>query len=239
MTARSFFANLFETFKKNPVTTVLIWLNILVFLVEIVLGIASENSTVLSLLGRGFAATDLARWGGLWPALVKYDQSWWRLVSSMFLHGGLLHVASNLFVLHLLGRPLEDTIGWWRHLFIYMLSGLGGGLAVVFLGAQNSVTIGASGAIYGIIGALLYITFQEPHWFPPASVRSIRTLMVLNLMFTFLIPGVSIAGHLGGLAIGVLAMIALMPKTPWWQRRRRRYDHGYETVLDGEAEYVD
>jgi membrane associated rhomboid family serine protease len=63
--------------------------------------------------------------------------------------------------------------------------------------------------------------------------------MVINLMFTFLIPGVSIAGHLGGLAIGVLTMIVLMPKTPWWQRRRRRYDHGYETVLDGEAEYVD
>lgn len=238
MTFRSFFSNAWESLKKSPVTTVLFWLNVLAFLAQFVAALAIDPGSLFSILVEGFKATDLARFGGIWPALIQYDGSWWRLVTAMFLHGGLLHIASNMFGLILLGRPLEDTIGWWRYLIVYVLSGLGSGVAVVFLGAQNTVTIGASGAIYGIIGALLYLTFQQPHWFTPAGVRSVRTLMVLNLVFTFLIPGISIAGHLGGLAVGVLTMIVLLPKTPWWQRRIKRYDHGYETVLDGEGEYV-
>jgi rhomboid protease GluP len=238
MTFRSFLANAWESLKKSPVTTVLFWLNILAFLAQFVAALAINPGSFFAFLFTGFPATDLARFGGIWPALIRYDGSWWRLLTAMFLHGGLLHIASNLFALYVLGRPLEDTIGWWRYLIVYGLSGLGSGLAVVFLGAQNTVTIGASGAIYGIIGALLYLTFQQPHWFTPAGVRSVRSLMVLNLVFTFLIPGISIAGHLGGLVVGVLTMIVLLPKTPWWQRRRRRFDHGYETVLDGDGEYV-
>lgn len=234
MTTRSFFANLWESFKKNPVTNALIGLNILAFLVQF--GLSGFS---LSALAGGFDAQDLADWGGIWPEMIQYDGSWWRLLSAMFLHDGFLHLASNLFGLIVLGRPLEDLIGWWRYGILYFLAGLGSGLAVVFLGEQNTVTIGASGAIYGIIGALLYITFQQPHWFTPMSVRSLRTLIVINLAFTFLVPGISIFGHLGGLAVGVLLMILLLPKTPWWQRRRKRIDYGYETVLDGEGEYVD
>ncbi|MCK7487606.1 MAG: rhomboid family intramembrane serine protease [Bacillus subtilis] len=109
----------------------------------------------------GFSSVQLVAWGGLWPSYVRAYGEYWRLITSMFLHGGLLHIVSNLFVLYILGTALERTVGPLRYLALYTLSGLGGGLAVLYLGAQNTVTIGASGAIYGIIGALLYITFQN------------------------------------------------------------------------------
>ncbi len=210
--------------KQYPVTGSIVVVNSIVFLLQAIFG--------------GFSSVQLVAWGGLWPSYVRAYGEYWRLVTSMFLHGGLLHVVSNLFVLYILGTALERTLGPLRYLALYTLSGLGGGLAVLYLGAQNTVTIGASGAIYGIIGALLYITFQKPTWFTPQSVRSIRSLMIVNLVFTFLVPGVSIPGHLGGLAIGVLAIIVLLPNKPYFRRFEKRFDYGFETVDEGEGEYV-
>jgi rhomboid protease GluP len=213
----------FGRFVKNyPVTGSIVVLNAVIFLLQAIFG--------------GFSSQELVEWGGLWPILIKGTNAYWRILTSMFLHGGLLHVISNLFVLYLLGTALERTMGPLRYFLLYMFSGIGGGLAVLYLGAQNTVTIGASGAIYGIIGALLYITFQKPTWFTPESVRSIRSLMLINLIFTFLVPGVSIPGHLGGLAIGILTMIVLLPNKPYFRRFEKRFDYGFETIE--EDDYV-
>lgn len=224
-------ANFGQFIKNYPVTGSIVVLNALIFLLQAIFG--GFESII-----RGFSSQSLVDWGGLWPLLIKGTGAYWRLLTSMFLHGGLLHVVSNLFVLYLLGTALERTMGPLRYLLLYLFSGIGGGLAVLYLGAQNTVTIGASGAIYGIIGALLYITFQKPTWFTPQSVRSIRSLMLINLVFTFLVPGVSIPGHLGGLAVGILAMIVLLPSKPYFRRFEKRFDYGFETVEDGEGEYV-
>jgi membrane associated rhomboid family serine protease len=82
------------------------------------------------------------------------------------------------------------------------------------------LTIGASGALYGIMAAMMYITFRYPHWFTPASVRSIRQTTILNFIITFLFPNISIIGHVAGFVFGILASILLVPKMPYFLKFR-------------------
>lgn len=210
--------------KSYPVTAVIIILNFLMFLLTVFTG--------------GFTSDNLIRLGGIVPAFVINNKEIYRIISGMFLHGGLFHFLMNMFVLYVLGTALEKALGPIRFLGLYLIAGIGSGLAVVFFSAEYTLTIGASGAIWGIIGALLVITFVRPLWFTARSVRSIRSMMIINLILTFAFPGISVSGHIGGLVTGALIILLLLPKKPHFIKKAREFHQGFEVVGDGEAKIV-
>jgi membrane associated rhomboid family serine protease len=132
------------------------------------------------------------------------DGDWWRLITAAFLHASLLHIAFNMLALWWVGGPLEEAMGPWRYLSIYFVSGLTGSVGAL-LASPNAVTVGASGAIFGLFGAMVVIQWQSTG----SLAGPATTLILVNLAITFAIPGISWGGHLGGLVGGVLATLAL------------------------------
>jgi membrane associated rhomboid family serine protease len=188
------------------VTTTLVVVNCLVAL------LAAISAGPSALFGGGMgglmgADTPLHRAGalvGFWVA----DGEYYRLVSSMFLHYGLLHLAMNMWALWVLGRLLETTLGPMRFLALYALSGLGGSVAVYLFGSPSTATAGASGAIFGLFAALFVILRRMGR-----DASSVVPILLINLVITFTVPGISIAGHLGGLVTGA-AVAAGMAYAP-------------------------
>lgn len=151
----------------------------------------------------------LTRMGSLVPERVFAGQ-WWRLFACTFLHGGVLHVVLNLVVLWVLGRSLEPIIGTWRFLFIYFASGLAGSAASSWFVTSQSV--GASGAIWGLLGAHAALAFYPRPLLPSALVglarRTAATNLVLNLVNSFN-PHVDAAAHVGGGLMGALIVVLM------------------------------
>jgi len=140
------------------------------------------------------------------PAVLQHGE-WWRIGTGAFMHGGLTHLALNMVALWQIGRELEVTIGSSRTLAIYVASLVASGLAVVHF-APNDVTVGASGAIFGLFGALLAVGVRLGAR-GRELVRRILPIIAINLAFTFAIPFISKAGHLGGLVAGFIVGLAL------------------------------
>ena len=126
------------------------------------------------------------------------DGDWWRIITAGFLHAGLLHLAFNMYFLYFLGMLMEPEIGRLRFAAIYFVSMIGGSLGALFL-TPNAYTVGASGAVFGLMGAAI-IGMRARGIDPMQS--GLGVTLLLNLAITFLIPGISIGGHLGGLFAG-------------------------------------
>jgi membrane associated rhomboid family serine protease len=174
------------------VTWALVAANVLVYLVTVAQGRGINNPG-----GEVFVK-------GLLFGPAVADGEWWRLITAAFLHGNLLHIGLNMLVLYWLGSSVEAYLGPARYLAVYLVSGLAGS-AGALITTPNEPTVGASGAIFGVMGSLLMIEYLQTRQLAgPAA-----TLIVVNLLFTFTIPGISIGGHLGGLAGGILATLAL------------------------------
>ena len=144
---------------------------------------------------------DAATWG---PAVDELGE-WWRIVSGGFLHFDLRHVAMNMILLFLLGRRLETRVGPGWFAGLYAVSLLGGSAGALLL-SPNAFTAGASGAVYGVMGGL-YLVERASGGDPWND--GIGSLVILNVVLSFLIPNISIGGHLGGLVAGALAGWAL------------------------------
>lgn len=123
---------------------------------------------------------------------------WYRLATSAFLHDGLIHLAFNMYALAILGLLLEKELGVVRFLLVYVLSTLGGALGAILL-SPIAFTVGASGAVYGLLGALVVIQRSIQGSFRNSPLMF---LLIINLLFTFAIPQISVGGHLGGLIVG-------------------------------------
>ncbi len=175
-----------------PVTTALVALNVVVFLVSMVMD--------RDVSAAGFRGRFTFDWG-LYPPLVG-DGEWWRLVTGGFLHAGALHLGMNMFVLYTIGVSLEPAIGKARFLTAYAVSLIGGALGVVLLFERGQgLTVGASGAIFGLFGVL--VVYQLVQGLNPLQ-SGLGTIILLNLVFTFAIPGISVGGHVGGLVAGAI-----------------------------------
>jgi membrane associated rhomboid family serine protease len=148
----------------------------------------------------GLGGSELFRQGALFGPAVA-DGDYWRLVTSGFLHAGLLHLLFNMYLLYILGTMLEPTIGRVRFGIIYFVSVLCGSFGVLLV-SPNSFAVGASGAVFGLMGAAVVI-LRNRGIDPRQS--GLPFLIGLNLLFTFLVPGISIGAHLGGLIGGALA----------------------------------
>jgi len=135
------------------------------------------------------------------PAIV--DGEWWRIVSSMFLHIGFIHIMLNMLALYYLGSPVERMYGSVRFTFIYFVSGIVGGVTSFAL--TPSVAAGASGAIYGLFGALLFFGVVHKKLFFQTMGSNLLWIIALNIVFSFSIPQVDMGAHLGGLFGGFLA----------------------------------
>jgi membrane associated rhomboid family serine protease len=147
----------------------------------------------------------LLREGGLAQGAIA-DGEYWRLVTSGFLHFGLIHLLFNMFVLYILGGMLEPALGRLRFGIVYFVSMLAGSFGALLLSAPNTLTAGASGAVFGMMGAAV-IVMRNRGINPMES--GLGLWIGLNLLITFTIPGISIGGHIGGLLGGGLAALVM------------------------------
>jgi membrane associated rhomboid family serine protease len=142
------------------------------------------------------------------------DGDWWRIVTAGFLHAGLLHIAFNMYVLYILGTLLEPGIGTARFLGVYFVSLLAGSFGALLL-SPNEITVGASGAIFGLMSAAFIVA---RHRGIEQLAGQIALFIGINLLFTVGVSGISIGGHLGGLIGGALAGLLVVLS----ERRARR-----------------
>ncbi|UOQ93737.1 rhomboid family intramembrane serine protease [Halobacillus shinanisalinarum] len=189
------------TFGKPMLTYVLLALNILAYLF-----IEYKGSTT--------SITTLIEYGAKYnPAIV--DGEWWRILSSMFLHIGTLHLLMNMLALYYLGAAVERIYGTLRFTFIYFLAGIFGGLASFMLNPQ--VAAGASGAIFGLFGALLYFGVHYKRLFFRTMGYNLIFVIGINLAFGILVPQVDNGAHMGGLLGGFIASaVCNLPKKKQW-----------------------
>lgn len=182
-----------ELFKpKTPVVTyTLIAINILIFLLGIIFNM---QDTLINLF---------ANYG----PLVTENHQYYRLFTSMFMHANFLHIAFNMYALYLLGSQAEGFFGKTKFLTIYILSGLSGSLLSILLN-QGAVSVGASGAIFGILGALLYFGFNYRVYLGNTLIKEILPIILINLAFGFAITGVDNYAHIGGLVGGLTTAMA-------------------------------
>ncbi|MCT2586540.1 rhomboid family intramembrane serine protease [Actinophytocola gossypii] len=166
--------------------------------------------------------------GALVPAFVAAGE-WWRLITSGFLHfgnyGGFgpVHLLFNMFALWVIGRDLEVALGRLRFIGVYLLSLLGGSTAVMLFGDPGGGVAGASGAVYGLFGGIAVVVFRSK--LNPAPVL---TLIAINIVLSFTLPGISLLGHVGGLLAGALASAAMVYAPP---ARRTQVQLGTCVVL--------
>jgi membrane associated rhomboid family serine protease len=179
---------------QAPATMILIGVNVLVYVIT-----AAQGGGINLPGGELFS-----KWA-LQGAAVS-DGDWWRLVTAMFLHGSILHLGFNMLALYWLGTIIEQALGTPRFLLVYAVSGLAGSAGALWFSSQFAVTVGASGAIFGLIGALLILEYLSTG----SLMGQAMVLILVNLALTFAVPGISIGGHLGGLAGGIVATYALM-----------------------------
>jgi membrane associated rhomboid family serine protease len=173
------------------VTRALVAINVGVYLAELANG-SGINAD------RGYFFQNGALYG---PFVAHGD--WWRLFTAMFLHYGPIHLGLNMLALYWFGTVVEGAIGHLRFLVLYLVSGLAGSAGALLL-TPSSPTVGASGAIFGVLGALLILEWLATGSFAGPAL----TLIVVNLAFTFAVPNISAGGHLGGLAAGIVGMFA-------------------------------
>lgn len=133
------------------------------------------------------------------------DHEYWRLLTSGFLHLSVMHIAVNMISLYILGTMLEPILGTARFLMVYLTSLFGGSAAVALLAGENTATAGASGAIYGLMGAMLVIVLKLK-----ARAGQVVAIIAINLFISVSVPGISLVGHLGGLLFGTLATVAVL-----------------------------
>ncbi|WP_214406698.1 rhomboid family intramembrane serine protease [Pseudonocardia lacus] len=138
------------------------------------------------------------------PRLVGAGE-WWRVVTAGFLHIGPVHLVFNMLALYVLGRDLESVLGRGRFLAVYFIAMLGGSAAVMVFDLPRIEVAGASGAVFGLMGGLAVVLRRMR--FPLGQVVG---LIVVNIVISFVIPGISITGHLGGLVVGAAATAALV-----------------------------
>lgn len=185
-----------EGFAETPATYVLIGLSVIGYLIEIATGAGGLSGGGLSQFMIDF---------GLYGPFVA-EGEWYRLITSGFLHAGLIHLGFNMFLLFFLGRLLEPALGTPRFLALYFASLLAGSFGALLV-EPETVTVGASGAVYGLAGATFIIARGRGM---EALAGQIGFLIVFNLIFSFVVPRISVGGHIGGLVGGILCALIIV-----------------------------
>lgn len=176
--------------------------NILIFLV---LDVTGDTESAVFMYDHGAMYPD-AVWGG---------GEWYRLISCMFLHFGIHHLANNMLILFFLGEYLERSLGHIKYVLLYICSGFGGSLLSMFFMIRNqdaAVSAGASGAVFGVIGALIFIALRNKGKLGDLTSKRLAFMAVLSLYHGFTASGVDNMAHVGGLVCGFLLSALLYRK---------------------------
>lgn len=187
------YAKVFEP-KNIIITPIIILLCVIVFVLMYVLGNGSENIETLVMFGAN------------WQPLVKAGEVW-RLFTSMFLHIGIIHLVCNMYSLWIIGRQLETFLGKFKFLIVYLGSGILGSLLSVVV--HSSVSAGASGAIFGLMGSLLYFGYHYRLYLGSVMKTQVIPVILINLLIGFTLSGIDNFAHIGGLIGGYLFTMAL------------------------------
>lgn len=172
--------------KKPIVTWIIIALCIIMFFVS----------------GMGYDTYTLVKYGANFSGLVRNGELY-RLVTYMFLHAGIVHIGLNMYSLYIVGPRVEDFFGKWKYILIYFVSGICGGLLSIGV-TPNVVSVGASGAIFGLFGALIYFGYNYRGYIGAMIRSQIVPIVIYNLFMGLFIPGIDMWGHVGGLIGGIL-----------------------------------
>lgn len=189
--------------KKEPATAVIIILNLLVFLVVEITG-GSQN------------VEHMVQCGAAYTPYILENGEWYRIFTCMFLHFGMAHLANNMLVLFVLGGRLERAVGKIKFLLIYMLGGVAGNICSMVLDMKSfdfAVSAGASGAVFAVMGAMIYVLVRRKGRVEDITARQIVIMAAFSLYFGFTSSGVDNAAHVGGIFSGfVLAAILYHPR---------------------------
>jgi membrane associated rhomboid family serine protease len=183
--------------KNTPVTKFLSILLIAIFLLQELTG---------TLLVKNFA---------LFAPLVTSGE-WWRLISAGFLHGSIIHLLFNVYILWVIGSQLESIVGNIKFIIIYFVSLLGGSVASYLFSPFGSYSIGASGAIFGLMGAMLVVGRKRN-----LDISQITTLVAINVVIGFVLSGIDWRAHLGGLAAGAFITWVMLNATLLKEKNQR------------------
>lgn len=194
---------------EAPCTVALIVINVAVFF-------------IMSLFGNTEDIMFMLEHGAMFEPLITEEHEYYRIITSMFLHFGIEHLLNNMVMLGALGWNLELETGKIRFLIIYLASGISGNLLSLYLGvssAEYAVSAGASGAIFGLMGALLYVAARNRGRMGRISGKGVLFMIALSLYFGITSSGVDNAAHIGGLLCGfILAVILYRKKNSYHAR---------------------
>lgn len=185
--------------RKPYVTYALLAINILLFI--IIVFVSGDGIY-------GFQTETLVKFGGNVKSLVLNGE-YWRLIASAFLHDGFLHLICNMYALYVLGIQLENFFGKTRFAIIYLFSAITGNLLSLVFADPNVVSIGASGAIFGLFGSLLYFGYYYRVYLGTVLRTQIVPVILINLLFGIVTPGIDNAAHIGGLIGGVFISMGI------------------------------
>jgi rhomboid protease GluP len=182
-----------ESFKqyltKFPITSLIIAINVIYF-------------GLLHLFPSVNDAETIYKWGAYYLPAIENGE-YYRLITPIFMQIGISHFIFNLFSIFMFVSVLESLIGRTRFITVYMGAGIAG-YVTTYLFSSSDLGLGASGAIFGVLGAFLYLSQKKSGLLDDASRRTIIPILVLNLVYTFIDPQISITGHIGGLIVGYL-----------------------------------
>lgn len=179
----------------------------------------------LEFIGNTENAGFLLKYGAVYVPNVVYGHEYYRLLTAVFLHFGIDHLVNNMIVLFVLGDNLERALGHVKYLIFYLLCGVGANICSIFSELHSesfAVSAGASGAIFGVIGGLLYAVAVNKGQLEDLSTRQLVFMIVLSLYLGFTSSGVNNVAHVTGLCIGVMLAMILYRKpkpkeeTPWY-----------------------
>lgn len=180
--------------KKPYVTLGIIFINFVVFLLMYILGNGSTDSNTL------------VKFGALYKPFVL-NGDYFRIVTTAFLHIGVIHLLVNNYSLYVLGSQMESFLGKFKFLFVYLVSAISGSLMSLIF--TDALSAGASGAIFGLLGSMLYFGYNYRVFLGNVLKSQIIPLIILNLFIGFVLPGIDNAAHIGGLVGGVFATMAV------------------------------
>ena len=183
--------------KRSPVTAIL-------------LAIMGVYFVVISLNGGTTNTEALVNFGAFFPPYILQNNEYYRFITSIFIHIGLAHIFFNGYALYIFGTQIERVMGKIRYIMFFLITGIGGNIVtyIVSLTSEASfltVSAGASGSLFGILGAFLYLIRHHKNMISPEGRKSILTMLAINLGLTLLVPNISTTAHFGGLAMGYLA----------------------------------
>lgn len=190
----------------NPtlITSILLGANLMVWL-----AIAADGGSTSTLVSKLALIPDFS------VRLVDQDSgqlvegvaqgAWWQVLTSAFTHVQFFHIALNMLALYMFGPPLEQVFGRLRFVMLYLISGISGSAAVMLFSDAHGMTVGASGAIFGLLGAMGVVAYKSG-----GDFRGVLSLLAINLLITFTVPLISWQGHLGGLVGGTLVALAVV-----------------------------